>query len=425
MTSVDYFLHDNRTWIAGTGRDWAIKAATGPLATRSDLRSAFVRYCSALPSEQGILSGFGQAMGGIGSKTEGGYLLCVTLEVPDSFGRPSWATYGLWCPDGATLEHVLHSDPVASAHAVAGTEPPPVRIALKPGGFSLLPRRRPDATTGAVHAFDHRSSIRNVMSILLGALRSRTPLPDILGITASSRLTALGQSFALIYCLPLDERAERVFARHGTAEQSLEAVSDAAPARPGPVASRPSAARVAMVCASVVALVTAVAAVLAFTFVRIPASPLPTPGNTLAVCQQIDAMAHLNPETLCKAEMLQVLQKLGDHDRKKAREAVASMIEVRKRIISRQCPADATVQTIRAALDTGSIAKGTTACLGIRTFYGPDSEVRRWCDSLETLARAAGSFREPPRTAAPLPKNTTQTSTRHPRVDGATGRTTP
>jgi hypothetical protein len=425
MTSVDYFLHDNRTWIAGTGRDWAIKAATGPLATRSDLRSAFARYCSALPSEQGVLSGFGQAMGGVGSKTDGGYLLCVTLEVPDSFGRPSWATYGLWCPEGATLEHVLHADPVASVHAVAGMEPPPATIALKPGRFSLLPRRRPDAANAAVHAFDHRSSIPNVMSILLGALRGRTPLPDILGITASSRLTALGKNFPLVYCLPLDERAERAFTRHRTAEESLEVVSGAAPARPGPVARRPGASRVAMVCVAVVAVAAAVAAVLAFTFVRIPASPLPAPGNTLAVCQQIDAMAHLNPETLRKAAALPVLPALGDRERKQAHEAVASMIDARKRIVSRQCPADATVQTIRAALDTSSIAKGTAACLGIRTLYGPDSEVRRWCDSLQTLARAAGSFREAPRSAAPLPRNPTQTSTRHPRVDGATGRTTP
>src|SRR5215212_11865124 len=125
MIPLDYFLYDNRTWAPRIGRDWGIKAATGVLASRSDLWSSFDRYCGALPSDQGQLSGFGQAFGGVHPRGGNGYLLCVTLETSDPFGRPSWAVYGLWCPDIGLLARALAADPIGAAQAILGAETPP------------------------------------------------------------------------------------------------------------------------------------------------------------------------------------------------------------------------------------------------------------------------------------------------------------
>src|SRR5688572_4874556 len=119
MIAVDYFLYDNRTQ-SPWGRDWGIKAATGKLAGRGDLKADFSRYCGAMPSQRGSLSGFGEAIGGFRSRISAGYLLCVTLESRDLAGRPSWAVFGLWCPDSKTFAEIVTADPIASARAVIG-----------------------------------------------------------------------------------------------------------------------------------------------------------------------------------------------------------------------------------------------------------------------------------------------------------------
>ena len=63
IISLDFFLYDNRTWSPRWGRDWGLKAATGGLADRADLKSDFDRYCGAMPGGQGQLRGFGAAIG--------------------------------------------------------------------------------------------------------------------------------------------------------------------------------------------------------------------------------------------------------------------------------------------------------------------------------------------------------------------------
>lgn len=213
MIALDFFLYDNRTWSPRWGRDWGLKAATGALADRADLKADFDRYCGALPSEQGQLRGFGEAIGGV--RSGNGYLLCVTLESSDSFGRPSWAVFGLWCPDPATLEQVLSAgDPVGSARALLRQEIPPGTIEIHLAKITVGARRRRHASAApAFHRFDPRSTVREVISLLLGAVRGRT-LPNVLGITATSRLAAVaGAGFDLVYCHPMDERTEWALAR--------------------------------------------------------------------------------------------------------------------------------------------------------------------------------------------------------------------
>lgn len=217
MTALDFFLYDNRTSSPRWGRDWGLKAATGALADRADLKAVFDLYCGAMPSEQGQLRGFGEAIGGVRSRSRGGYLLCVTLETADSFGRPSWAVYGLWCPDSTTLEHVLSTgDPIGSARALLGVETPPSTIEIRPATMALGPRRRRRVSTDpAFYRFDPRSTVREVIALLLGAVQGgRTALPNVLGITATSRLAAVARAgFDVVYCHPMDDRSERALAR--------------------------------------------------------------------------------------------------------------------------------------------------------------------------------------------------------------------
>jgi hypothetical protein len=216
MTALDFFLYDNRTLSPRWGRDWGLKAATGALAERADLKAAFDRYCGAMPGEQGQLHGFGEALGGVRSPGRNGYLLCVTLESSDSFGRPSWAVFGLWCPDSATLEQVLAAgDPIGSARALLGSETPLGAIQIRPARSAVGPRRRRRASAETTfYRFDPRSTVRDVTALLLGTAERRTALPNVLGITATSRFAAVAQpGFDVVYCHPLEERAERALAR--------------------------------------------------------------------------------------------------------------------------------------------------------------------------------------------------------------------
>src|SRR4028118_2283711 len=234
MTAVDYFLYDNQTWSAQTGRDWGIKAATGALATRIDLKNDFLRYCSAMPAEQGKLVSFRDAVGGIRSRTGKGYLLCVTLERSDPFGRPSWAVYGLWCPDHATLEQVLLANPVGAVKGMLGLPNPPGAVHVQNGTAAVRPLRRTSART-TFHRFEPSASGREVTAILLGSLRGKTALPNILGITSTSRLSSLGHAgFDRIYCHPLDEQTGRALARHLSGSASPEGGTNPTPPLPRP-----------------------------------------------------------------------------------------------------------------------------------------------------------------------------------------------
>lgn len=215
MIALDFFLYDNRTWSPRWGRDWGLKAATGALADRADLRAAFDKYCGAMPSGQGQLHGFGEAVGGVRSPSRDGYLLCVTLESADSFGRPSWAVFGLWCP-GPVLEQVLSAgDPIGSARALLGNETPPSAIEILPAKTAVGPRWRRRASAEPVfYRFDRRSTVREVIALLVGAAQGRAAVPNVLGVTATSRLGAVAQAgFDIAYCHPLDDRAERALAR--------------------------------------------------------------------------------------------------------------------------------------------------------------------------------------------------------------------
>ena len=193
MIGVDYFLYDNRT-LAPWGRDWGIKAATGALAHSGDLKSDFNRYCGIMPSEHGRLSGFGEAIGGIRSRVGKGYLLCVTVESSDLSGRPSWAVFGLWCPDASTLEEALTGDPIAAARSVLGAATPPSVIHLQPAATTIRSSYRKKAAGTLFRRFERGASAREVIALLLGATRSGTKLPNILGITATARLSALSEA---------------------------------------------------------------------------------------------------------------------------------------------------------------------------------------------------------------------------------------
>jgi hypothetical protein len=236
MIAVDYFLYDNRT-PARWGRDWGVKAATGALASRADLKADFDRYCGAVPNEQGRLSGFGEAIGGL--RRANGYLLCVTLECADFIGRPSWAVFGLWCADAAVLETVLGGDPIRAAKAALGAETLPAAIEIQTANGAISPTRRGKSTATTFHRFDVEATVREVRSLLLGAVRGRTALPNVLGITATSRLSALAQAnFDLVYCHPFDDKAEHALARHLSPPELNEPwIAPAEPMRP-PVSLR-------------------------------------------------------------------------------------------------------------------------------------------------------------------------------------------
>jgi len=215
MTALDFFLYDNRTLSPRWGRDWGLKAATGALADRADLKAAFDRYCGAMPGGQGQLRGFGEAIGGVRSPSRDGYLLCVTLESSDSFGRPSWAVFGLWCPDTGTLGDILSSgDPIGSARTLLSGETPPSAIEIRPARVVTGTRRRRASSDPAFYRFDLKSTVPEVIAILLGAVQRRTALPNVLGITATSRLAAVAQAgFNVVYCHPMDDQTERILAR--------------------------------------------------------------------------------------------------------------------------------------------------------------------------------------------------------------------
>ena len=396
MITLDYFLFDNRTWAPGIGHDWGIKAATGVLASRSDLRSTFTRYCAALRSDSGYLDGFGRALGGIRSQTDNGYLLCVTLETVDHFRRPSWAVYGLWCPTVATLEIVLRGDPVASAEAVMDEDPPPAAMTLQSSGMSLRPRRRRGNASAMIQAFDQRTTVRDVTSILLGAIRGKTPPPDILGITASSQLQALAQTFDVIYCHALDERSERAFERHQTAEP-LEDLPEPLPEEMPRLSTRTKSSSSPLHHYGTW-LGVAVAAVVLLVWAQAATFPSISHQAPLSSCPELDEVARLDPENLRRSP--------GYAD-EKTNAAFLSLLGAQKRITAEGCSDALSPVTAEA------VAKAGDACAAVGPAYATDTELRRWCMALKNLESAAFSSR-----------NTTSVNSEHRRVRDAAERTT-
>jgi hypothetical protein len=457
MSALDFFLYDNQTWSPRWGRDWGLKAATGVLAARADLKVDFDRYCGAAPNEQGQLSGFGEAIGGLRPRTGNGYLLCVTLETPDFLGRPSWAVCGLWCPDSATLETALSSgDPIGSARTLLGVGTLPDALEIRPAKLGSSPRRRRQSLARpAFHGFDPSSTVREVVAILLGALQSRTPLPNVLGITAASRLEATArQGFDLVYCRPMEERAERALARVLSPPEPDEDAQE--PSRPpggppagGPPRSRPNRhprsrplfwlpwAAAGVLCAAMAFLLVSddqrqVPAVLHHPPPKhreatplVPATPnrrgssaeaaLGRLGELLEECRSLTPDKLRHSPGFRVAETLEVLSK-HKVERDRVRQAYSALLEIRDRMVKRQqgksyvayyfdeagksSATDLKLQKIGAILEEAPL--GNEDCRVLKKAFGFEFEnegstVRRWCDTLERLEqvdRELVAFRE-------------------------------
>lgn len=364
--TVDYFLRDNRTRAPLIGKDWGIKAATGTLAARADLRATFNRYCRALRGDRGSLRGFGQAIGGI--RTEDGYLLCVTLETSDSFGRPSWATYGLWCPGGVVAE-VVTCDPAETVRALLGVANPPSAITLRPS--TAEPSLSDADTEHPLRPFKRHSTHTEVLSLLHEAQRLGTPTPNILGITASLDLSSLLEAFDVVYCHPQDDDTRRAF-EHLRARTIV---------RPPTVAESTIDRRAVerRISRRTLAVVIATCAVSLCTSRSTPIRPL---------ALRLKAIDCLDPRDLRRTMA----------DRQKIRDAYASLIELRERIVHRPDSELATIRGIysfpRGRQPPAEACKAIHDAIGIE-FEAPDSTVRRWCESLvelEMLTKSPGGL---------------------------------
>jgi hypothetical protein len=452
MTALDFFLYDNRTVSPRWGRDWGLKAATGVLADRADLKTAFDRYCGEMLGEQGQLSGFGEAMGGVRSPG-GGYLLCVTLESSDFFGRPSWAVFGLWCPDSETLEQALSvGDPIGSACALLGSETPPRAVEIRPATIEVVPsRRRRVSAEPTFLRFDPRSTVREVISILLGAAQGRTTLPNVLGITATSRLAAVGRAgFDFVYCHPMDDRTERSLARvlspqEPEVEEPWSPVEPTVLPAPRRLNASPSTAPeprsftlppwfvwiLIGIVGAVVILFLVVDGLRHYGSANSEEAPSPVEpilGGTSAsetlvpeersaeavlgeVGERLEECKELVPEALRQspgfvaAETLEVLPKYQE-SRDRVRRAYSALIDVRGRMVKRQqgnyiayyydeagkdAPPAMRLQKITEILREAPL--GGEDCEILKGAFGfefeGESVVHQWCDSLESLEKTA------------------------------------
>jgi hypothetical protein len=461
MTALDYFLYDNRTPSSQWGRDWGIKAATGVLATRGDLRSDFSRYCGAMPADHGLLRGFGAALGGFRPATGPGYLLCVTLESSDHAGRPSWAVVGMWCPDPVALQEALTADPIGSARTTLSTPAPPAAIRLLPASATIPPRRRKSAGT-TYHRFDPATTPANVIAILLGAIRSKTALPNVLGISAASRLAAAGQpAFDIVYGHPLDERTERILTRQLSAPDVLEdgpwPGATGVPEYGAVLQSRyrEPASGGGFIWPLLVGSI--VASVFAFYLINGSNTDDSPAGNTSLHASEVAAgvpteepsavdaqnlrgktplqemkqlladFRELDPKTLCEsrgftiAEKTQVLPEYQEK-RRQVQKAFATLISVRERMLNREgryvayyleeegARAPDAMEKIAEILDDQPL--GGEACTVLVEafafeFQDRNATVSRWCDAigrLERTARPASDIDSPalaPATAPP------------------------
>jgi hypothetical protein len=437
MIGVDYFLYDNRT-SAQWGRDWGIKAATGVLANRADLKSDFSRYCGTMPSEHGRLSGFGEAIGGMRSRMAKGYLLCVTLESSDLSGRPSWAVFGLWCPDLVTLEDVLTGDIVASARSILGAETPPAVIHIKPATTAIRASHRRKSPGTLFLRFQRGTTSREVIAVLLGATLAKTTLPNILGITATSRLPALAEGFDRVYSHPMDDRTERVLAHNlsrpdSEVEEPWPATVQATTAlatSPRTMYRKPASSDSFFWPLLVIAVAIAVAFYLSiddsqrdFIFAgattessasvtraapgtdtapaatRSPEDVLQEIGKRLEEVKKLDPQALRDSSGYFAAHNVPVIDP-GHSERVRA--AYSSLIETRERMVKRVAyffdeegrNADSVtrLEKITAILEERPLGDGCAVLQNAFAFEFEDEEsvVSHWCDSLSKLENAAG-----------------------------------
>lgn len=443
MIALDFFLYDNQTLSAQWGRDWGLKAATGVLANRADLKVAFDRYCGAMLDAAGQLCAFGETIGGIRPRNQNGYLLCVTLETAgDSFGRGGWATYGLWCPDTAVLDQVLSAgDPIASARAVHGMEPPPAVIEIRPAAVAIAPRRSPQGFVNPVfHRFEQGATARQASGLLLGAIRSGTAPPNILGITSTAKLAAVAREYQVVYSHPVDDDTERILARVLSPDEPEEEweIPPAAPAPPparvvdspaaAPSVPPPRGSVLPWLAIGVgIALVLWLGSLLARrpAPAREPAVETAAPPETLpaeAALREIERglkdWDQLTPAALRQspgflaAENLEVLRDY-QRERDRVRRAYASLLEVRGRVVKRQgnyvayyfngdgrtIPAATKLEKIGAILNEAPL--GGEDCRVLARAFGSefeneDSVVRRWCHSVRSLETTSRRLRPPP-----------------------------
>lgn len=379
MLTLDYFVYDNRTWTARIGRDWGTKAATGALAGNDDLRVLFERYCARHSGDRGYVGGFGEALGGLRSPDGNGYLLCVTVETPDSFGRPSWAVYGLWCPDVQTLESALASDVVGAAQAAVRAASQPSTIVVTES-LPLPAPLRITAGTPVFRRFNAQTALTEARALLLGGIRQQHALPAILGITGSSRLDELGKDFEVVYSHPLDDRARLLFEQLRCEDDAAFAVLRTAPptAAVPPVAPVPKRRRAHTWRRPVGVAITVAAAVLVL--------QSPVVQRELAMREmatQVAAIRALDPREL------RGLAARGDN--RDVRQACAELMDRWQRI------ARPSVAASRVwALDTGPGSGQPCHVLQMAypaDFRNPRSTARRWCDSLAKLERTTKALR--------------------------------
>ncbi len=208
--NLDYLLYDNRTQ-GPSGRDWGLKAATGLLKEDRQARQHFVEYCRrSFKSTVRIPANFGAAIGGFPIGVDG-YVLCVTLETQDLFGRPACAFVGLHCPSRRDLLCLLEEhDPVVTAQAAYEKDvlPPHLpsrgRSFIGRSDFSRGPKMVVHESGARFGPFDRRSP-RSAACLICKAARSGSSLPSILGIASwisSKMLLSSPDQFSFFQHLP-------------------------------------------------------------------------------------------------------------------------------------------------------------------------------------------------------------------------------
>jgi hypothetical protein len=292
-------------------------------------------------------------------------------------------------------------------------------------------------------------------SILLGAIRTQTTLPNIIGITATSRLSALAQAgYDRVYSLPMDDGTERALVRHLSAPDVVEdeawpAVVEARP----PVAVRSTQPRLVSgdrffwFSVAAIAILAAVLATFVFsnrsdvpltdaTEVTASDSPPSDPDTNRSgpeMMRQPEASLHdiersleefrrLDPEALRQSRGFRITNdvavvKAHDQDRMHVQQAYLKLFEVRERLFKRggtyvayyfdelNTGPDSTPYSERLEKITTILREkplSDAACGTLRDAFGfefenEDSEVRRWCEAGAHLESTLRSVRPAPK----------------------------